>query len=174
MSDTAGELRLEIPTADAMREAGMRLGRAAMGGDLIMLDGPLGAGKTTLTQGIAAGMGIAGRVNSPTFVIAMVHRNRAGGPDLVHVDAYRLESLEELDALDLDAHVDESVTVIEWGAGKTEVLANDRLGIAIVRPEGAEAGLSVEDLYEDAARTLVVTATGPNSARLLEALRSEG
>lgn len=168
-----GSLCLDIPTAETMREMGERIGRIAHGGDLIMLNGPLGAGKTTLTQGIAAGMGINGRVASPTFVIAMVHRSRNGGPDLVHVDAYRLASLDELDALDLDAQLDESVTVIEWGEGKTEVLAADRLSITIIRPEGAQSGASVEDLYEDTARTLRVEATGPRSQVLLDGLRSQ-
>lgn len=161
---------LRAGTAEEMRAIGERLGRAARSGDLVMLDGPLGAGKTTLVQGIAAGMGIGGRIQSPTFVIAMVHANRAGGPDLVHVDAYRLAGLDELDALDLDASLEDSVTVVEWGEGKTEILSADRLAVRIVRPEGSEAGLSVGDLYADTPRRLEISASGPRSRALAAAL----
>ena len=124
---------LIIDDADAMRAFGVRLGALLAGGDLVMLDGPLGAGKTTMTRGIAEGMGVAGRVASPTFVIANVHRSLGDGPDLVHVDAYRLESLDEVDALDLDASLDASATVVEWGEGKVEVLTPDRLTIKVAR-----------------------------------------
>ncbi|MDN6487659.1 MAG: tRNA (adenosine(37)-N6)-threonylcarbamoyltransferase complex ATPase subunit type 1 TsaE, partial [Ancrocorticia sp.] len=134
-------------------------------------DGPLGAGKTTLTQGIAKGMDVTGRVASPTFVIAQVHHPRTSGPDLVHVDAYRLTSLDELDALDLDASLEESATVVEWGEGKVEVLTEDRLILTIIRPEGSDEGDEVEDLSVDAPRTVVVKTTGPRSEQLAEQLR---
>lgn len=161
-------VELTIEDADAMRDFGVKLGRALRGGDLVMLDGPLGAGKTTMTQGIAEGMHVGGRVQSPTFVIAQVHHSTVDGPDLVHVDAYRLESLEELDALDLDASLEDSATVVEWGDGKVEVLTNDRLHITIVRPEGGEG--EVDDLFVDSPRTLILSASGPRSEQLLSEL----
>ncbi|MDE1656313.1 tRNA (adenosine(37)-N6)-threonylcarbamoyltransferase complex ATPase subunit type 1 TsaE [Actinotignum sanguinis] len=158
--------KILIADADAMHAVGRALGKLLRCGDLIMLNGPLGAGKTTMTRGIAEGMNVGGRVTSPTFVIANVHRARAGGPDLVHVDAYRLTSLEELDALDLDSSLEESATVVEWGEGKTEVLTNDRLDIDIDRPVGSEAGSDVLDLYVDSPRTLTLRASGPRSRQL--------
>lgn len=103
-----------------------------LGGDLLVLTGALGAGKTTLTQGIADGLGVRGPVTSPTFVIARVHPSLGGGPDLVHVDAYRLGSALELDDLDLDADLGSSVTVVEWGAGLAEQLSDARLEITLI------------------------------------------
>ncbi|MCF2706893.1 tRNA (adenosine(37)-N6)-threonylcarbamoyltransferase complex ATPase subunit type 1 TsaE [Arcanobacterium haemolyticum] len=150
-----------------MRHLGEVLGSLVRGGDLIMLDGPLGAGKTTLTQGIARGMNVSGRVSSPTFVIAAVHRAQGEGPDLVHVDAYRLTSLEELDALDLDASLDESATVVEWGEGKAEVLTSDRLTLKIIRPEGSHKGDTIEDLPADAPRMVRFLASGKRSAEII-------
>ena len=96
-----------------------------------MLDGPLGAGKTTLVQGIGAGLGVRGPITSPTFVIARLHPSLCGGPDLVHADAYRLGSRLEVDDLDLDADVDHCVTVVEWGEGLVEELAASHLLITI-------------------------------------------
>ena len=95
----------------------------------MLLSGELGAGKTTLARGLGAGLGVRGDVTSPTFVIARVHPSLTGGPALVHVDAYRLGGLAEVDDLDLDASLDESVTVVEWGEGKVEGLAEDRLEV---------------------------------------------
>ncbi|MGO1637482.1 tRNA (adenosine(37)-N6)-threonylcarbamoyltransferase complex ATPase subunit type 1 TsaE [Ancrocorticia populi] len=164
-------MELTVAEADDMRQLGEVLGTKLIGGDLVMLDGPLGAGKTTLTQGIAKGMDVTGRVASPTFVIAQVHHPRTSGPDLVHVDAYRLTSLDELDALDLDASLEESATVVEWGEGKVEVLTEDRLILTIIRPEGSDEGDEVEDLSVDAPRTVVVKTTGPRSEQLAEQLR---
>ena len=119
------------PSADAMRTLGRRLAGLLQAGDLVILSGALGAGKTTLAQGIGEGLGVRGPVTSPTFVIARVHPSVTGGPDLVHADAYRLASPAEVDDLDLDATVDSSVTVIEWGGGLAEGLAADRLEVAI-------------------------------------------
>ena len=96
-----------------------------------MLSGPLGAGKTTLVQGIGDGLGVRGPITSPTFVIARVHPSLRGGPALVHADAYRLGGVAEIDDLDLDASTDSSVTVVEWGEGLAEGLAEDRLEVAI-------------------------------------------
>jgi tRNA threonylcarbamoyladenosine biosynthesis protein TsaE len=121
-----------IETDTAMRDLGRQLAGLLRAGDLVILAGPLGAGKTTLVQGIGAGLGVRGPVTSPTFVIARVHPVVSGsGPALVHADAYRLGSISEVDDLDLDADVAAAVTVVEWGAGLAEGLAQDRLEISI-------------------------------------------
>jgi tRNA threonylcarbamoyladenosine biosynthesis protein TsaE len=122
---------LTVPSTGAMRALGRRLAGLLQAGDLVILSGILGAGKTTLVQGIGEGLGVRGPVTSPTFVIARVHPSVTGGPDLVHADAYRLASPAEVDDLDLDATVDSSVTVIEWGGGLAEGLASDRLEVTI-------------------------------------------
>ncbi|GAA2021427.1 hypothetical protein GCM10009740_07560 [Terrabacter terrae] len=119
-------------TTDDTQDFGRRLGALLRGGDVLVLTGDLGAGKTTLTQGIAEGLGVRGPITSPTFVIARVHPSLVGGPALVHVDAYRLGSALELDDLGLDADLDESVTVVEWGAGLAEQLSDARLELTIV------------------------------------------
>lgn len=124
-------------SGEEMRALGEGLAVALRAGDLVILSGDLGAGKTTLVQGIGAGLGVRGQVASPTFIIARTHPPLAAGPWLVHVDAYRLASLAELDHLDLDASTDESVTVVEWGEGKAEALAEGHLLIEIERPRGA-------------------------------------
>lgn len=124
-----------VPTARAMRELGVRLAGMLRAGDLIVLSGGLGSGKTTLTQGIGEGLKVRGPITSPTFVIARVHPSLCGGPALVHVDAYRLGGLAEVDDLDLDASLDEAVTVVEWGAGLVEGLAADRLVVEFTAPE---------------------------------------
>jgi tRNA threonylcarbamoyladenosine biosynthesis protein TsaE len=144
---------LTIPTADDMRRLGERLATVLRAGDLVVLAGDLGAGKTTLTQGIGAGLGVRGQITSPTFVIARVHPPLAGGPALVHVDAYRLHGWDELEDLDLEASFDDSVTVVEWGAGLVEGLAEDRLEVLLLRAHGAEA-----DRTED--RTVRITPVG--------------
>ena len=125
---------IEIPTADAMRDLGRRLAAELRAGDLLVLSGPLGAGKTTLVQGIGDGLGVRGPITSPTFVIARVHPSLTGGPALVHADAYRLGGIAEIDDLDLDASTDSSVTVVEWGEGLAEGLSEDRLQVTIDRP----------------------------------------
>jgi tRNA threonylcarbamoyladenosine biosynthesis protein TsaE len=130
--------RVELPDADSTRDLGRALAEVLRAGDLLVLTGDLGAGKTTLTQGLGAGLGVRGQVASPTFIIARVHPSLSGGPALVHVDAYRLGSLDEVDALDLDASLDESVTVVEWGEGLVESLSQDRLELTLHRPRGGE------------------------------------
>jgi len=102
-------------------------------GDLVVLTGPLGAGKTVFAQGIGDAMGVVGEVTSPTFVIARVHRRRDGGPPLVHADAYRLGGVAEVDDLDLDADTEESVTIVEWGGGLVEQLADTWLEVRLDR-----------------------------------------
>jgi tRNA threonylcarbamoyladenosine biosynthesis protein TsaE len=134
VSATAGRTAaagIEVATADDMRALGQRLAALLRPGDLVVLSGPLGAGKTTLVQGIGQGLNVRGPVTSPTFVIARVHPSLGGGPVLVHADAYRLASPAEVDDLDLDADIGSSVTVVEWGEGLVEGLAADRLEVTI-------------------------------------------
>jgi tRNA threonylcarbamoyladenosine biosynthesis protein TsaE len=123
-------------TAEDTRRVGERLAEVLQAGDLLILSGDLGAGKTTFTQGLGEGLGVRGQVTSPTFVIARVHPSLVGGPALVHVDAYRLGGVDELDDLDLDTSLDEAVTVVEWGEGMAEGLAQTRLEVTITRSHG--------------------------------------
>jgi tRNA threonylcarbamoyladenosine biosynthesis protein TsaE len=126
---------VRVPGAERMRAFGARLAGLLRSGDLVVLTGALGAGKTTLVQGIGAGLDVRGPVTSPTFVIARVHPSLRGGPDLVHADAYRLGSRIEVDDLDLDADLDRAVTVVEWGEGLVENLAPSYLRITIGREQ---------------------------------------
>ncbi len=126
-----------VDSPEAMGDMGRRLAGLLRAGDLVMLSGELGAGKTTLTRGLGEGLGVRGAVTSPTFVIARVHPSLAGGPPLVHVDAYRLGGgLDEMEDLDLDVSLPDSVIVVEWGEGKVEELTDDRLHIRIHRAVG--------------------------------------
>ncbi len=138
----------ELETAEDTRSFGEHLARLLDRGDLVILTGDLGAGKTTLTQGIGDGLGVRGPITSPTFVIARVHPSLGDGPVLVHVDAYRLGGAAELDDLDLDTEIDEAVTVVEWGEGLAESLSVDRLEIRIERTDADR-------------RTVTVTPVGP-------------
>jgi len=137
-------MELVLSSPEETRALGKRLAGLLRAGDVVLLHGELGAGKTTLAQGIGAGLGVRGHVASPTFIIARTHRPVGSGPGLVHVDAYRLDSLDELETLDLDSSLDESVTVIEWGEG-LEVLSEDRLEIRLQRPHGGLTGEPVDD-----------------------------
>ncbi|MGI5268997.1 tRNA (adenosine(37)-N6)-threonylcarbamoyltransferase complex ATPase subunit type 1 TsaE [Nonomuraea sp. CA-218870] len=130
---------MRLSTAEETRAYGSRLASLLRPGDLLVLSGPLGAGKTTLVQGVAEGLKVRGPITSPTFVIARVHPSLCGGPALVHVDAYRLGGDLEVDDLDLDASLEESVTVVEWGEGLVEGLSDDRLEIHIDRESGDDA-----------------------------------
>jgi tRNA threonylcarbamoyladenosine biosynthesis protein TsaE len=123
--------RVRLRTLEDTQAWGARLGAVLEAGDLLVLSGGLGAGKTTLTQGIAEGLHVRGPITSPTYVIARVHPSLVGGPDLVHVDAYRLGGLAELEDLDLDASLDEAVTVVEWGHGVAEQLSEDYLEVTL-------------------------------------------
>ena len=140
--------RVDLVSAEDTHEFGMRLGRLLRAGDLVVLTGDLGAGKTTLTQGIGEGLGVRGPVTSPTFVIARVHPSLVGGPALVHVDAYRLGGALELDDLDLDADVDESVTVVEWGHGVAERLADAYLEVVLVAEPNEERAATLSGVGE--------------------------
>ena len=127
---------MNVATPAAMRALGVSLAGVLRAGDLVVLTGPLGAGKTVLAQGIGAGLGVRERVTSPTFVIAHVHRG--GRVPFVHVDAYRLSSVAEVDDLDLDASLAESVTAVEWGGGLVESLAESWLAVRIDRAADSE------------------------------------
>ena len=120
-----------LPTVDDTRALGAALAAVVRPGDLLVLTGPLGAGKTALTQGLGAALGVGEPVTSPTFVIARVHRG--GRLPLVHVDAYRLGGVADVDDLDLDASTEESVTVVEWGAGLVERLTDEHLEVRLDR-----------------------------------------
>jgi tRNA threonylcarbamoyladenosine biosynthesis protein TsaE len=132
-TELARPLSLRLTGPEQTRALGERLAAELRAGDLVVLNGPLGAGKTALTQGIGAGLGVRGAVTSPTFVLARVH---PGPLPLVHVDAYRLRDAGgrlELDDLDLDASLTDSVTVVEWGEGLVEGLAESRLDVELIR-----------------------------------------
>ena len=155
--------RHDIDSAEAMEQLGFRLGEALEAGDLLVLTGPLGAGKTTLTRGIAEGLGVRGPVQSPTFVIARTHPSLVGGPTLVHADAYRLGSALELDDLDIDA--ERAVVVVEWGRGMAEGLRERWWELEIERPIGGrgadtmcgDSSPSAEALDEDAPRVVTIS-----------------
>lgn len=150
---------IDVPTAREMHALGTRLAGLLRRGDVIVASGGLGAGKTTLAQGIGAGLGVTGAITSPTFVISRVHPHPDGGPSLVHVDAYRLGDGAELADIDLDASLAGAITMIEWGSGLAEWLAESRLEIDI------ERGLSSDE------RIVYLTGVGPRWAGALESLR---
>lgn len=149
------QTEVTVPTEDDMRTLGRLLAPLLLPGDLVVLSGRLGAGKTTLVQGIGAGLGVERPVTSPTFVIARLHSAPGGRLPLVHADAYRLESLAEVDDLDLDTPAEQAVTVVEWGEGMVEDLSEDRLEIRIDRSDGEE-------------RVVRLSAVGPRWVRALE------
>jgi tRNA threonylcarbamoyladenosine biosynthesis protein TsaE len=142
---------LTIPTPEAMERLGATIARQLDAGDLVLLNGELGAGKTTLTRGLGAELGVRGAVTSPTFVLARTHPRASGAP-LVHVDAYRLHSALELDDLDID--FEKSIVVVEWGAGLLDGITENWLEVDIVRPKGG----SVETEAEP--RTVTLTGHG--------------
>jgi tRNA threonylcarbamoyl adenosine modification protein YjeE len=153
-----------IATSAAMTALGESLAADLVAGDLVVLVGPLGAGKTTLTRGIGAGLKVRGRVQSPTFVLARTHPSLSAGPALVHVDAYRLADALELDDLDIDFAA--SVVVVEWGKGMLDGVAESWLELDIVRPTGAASDAD-EDLIADIAdepRTVTIRGFGPRWA----------
>ena len=165
---------VDTSDADQTRALGEDLGRILAAGDLVMLSGGLGAGKTTLTQGIGVGMGVRGRVASPTFIVARVHPSQCDGPDLIHADAYRITDLNDLETLDLDSSLDEAVTVVEWGEGKTEAMSEERLAIEVRRASGGQAQRDgdVIDLehMDDGRRRIILRAHGHRWDGVLDAL----
>ena len=150
-----GEFRVADP--QAMHELGMRVAHDLRAGDLLILTGVLGAGKTTFTRGLGEALGVRGPVTSPTFVLARTHPSLAGGPSLVHVDAYRLSSALELDDLDIDYA--NSVVVVEWGRGMVDEVSESWLDIEIDRPEGAVVDEADDDLVEE--RRVRIHGVGP-------------
>lgn len=151
-----------IASTDAMGALGARVAAVLRAGDLVVLTGPLGAGKTTMTRGLGAALGARGQVSSPTFVLARTHPTTAG-PDLVHVDAYRLSDPVELDDLDLDW--DGAIVVVEWGRGMVDGISDSVLDVEISRATGAEAVTAADALdpddVPDEPRRVVVTGSGP-------------
>lgn len=141
--------RRHLPDAEATAEMGRDLARVVQRGDVIVMTGDLGAGKTTTTRALGEALGVRGDVTSPTFVIAREHPSLTDGPALVHVDAYRLGGFGELDDLDLDTSLDDAVTVIEWGAGMAEGLSDNRLHLTLT---------GLDD------RTATIETTGPRWA----------
>lgn len=144
MSGPAWERSLEVRTAAETHALAAALGAVLETGDLLVLTGELGAGKTTFTQGLGEGLGVRAGIISPTFVLVRIHPNlpegpRPGGPDLVHVDAYRLESAAEIDDIDLENTLDSAVTVVEWGRGRVEHLSDSRLEVELHRTRGGAA-----------------------------------
>jgi tRNA threonylcarbamoyladenosine biosynthesis protein TsaE len=152
--------KLEVSTPEAMNELGLKLARLLRAGDLVVLTGPLGAGKTTLIRGVGEGLTAIGNVSSPTFVIARTHKRQDGGPVLVHVDAYRLGSALELDDLDID--YENSIVLVEWGKGMTDDLVENWLEIIIERERAVEHAADDVDAVDP--RLVSVIGFGPRWA----------
>lgn len=178
-AEPTGAEALVVDDAEAMHSLGVRLAARLRAGDLLVLTGPLGAGKTTLSRGLGEGLQVRGPVTSPTFVLARTHPSLIGGPNLVHVDAYRLSSALELDDLDIDFA--RSVVVVEWGRGLLDGITESWLDVQIDRPRGGgQAGPRVADAIDaidpdgpdfdpdpddiDEPRTVTITAHGPRWA----------
>jgi tRNA threonylcarbamoyladenosine biosynthesis protein TsaE len=174
------ERSLDVLTAAQTHALGASLGAVLEAGDLLVLTGELGAGKTTFTQGLGEGLGVRSGIISPTFVLVRIHPNlpagpRPGGPDLVHVDAYRLESAAEIDDIDLENTMDTAVTVVEWGRDRVEHLSESRLEVELHRTRGGAgetpgagqaAGpvLDFDTDDDDEPRTVVIRGFGPRWA----------
>ncbi|MFB0836400.1 tRNA (adenosine(37)-N6)-threonylcarbamoyltransferase complex ATPase subunit type 1 TsaE [Arthrobacter sp. E44] len=187
-------------TAEQTHAFGARLAEVLQAGDLLVLSGELGAGKTTFTQGLGEGLGVRPGIISPTFVLVRIHPNlpdgpRPGGPDLVHVDAYRLGSAAEVDDIDLENTMDTSVTVVEWGHERVEHLSDSRLEIDLHRAIGlgaiglgsagttgfaaegasaASASLDFDGEDTDEPRTIVMRGYGPRWPSVPELGSPEG
>ncbi|MCU6479326.1 tRNA threonylcarbamoyladenosine biosynthesis protein TsaE [Arthrobacter silviterrae] len=169
------EWEFTTATAEQTQQLAERLAGMLRAGDLIILTGGLGAGKTTFTQGLGRSLGVRPGIISPTFVLVRIHPNlpggpNPGGPDLVHVDAYRLGSAAEIDDIDLENTMDTSVTVVEWGADRVEHLAANRLEITLLRTVGSGAAPAsgaawsedwADDESDDEPRVLRLRAIGP-------------
>lgn len=166
---------LKVTTAEQTHALGAALAEVLRAGDLLVLTGELGAGKTTFTQGLGEGLGVREGIISPTFVLVRIHPNlpdgpNPGGPDLVHVDAYRLGSASEIDDIDLENTMDSSVTVVEWGRDRVEHLSESRLEVELHRtigngivggPQGTDGVLDFEAEDDDEPRTIIIRGFGP-------------
>lgn len=146
--------KLLVDSELEMIELGKSIATNLISGDLVVLDGLVGAGKTTLTKGIAQGLGITDQITSPTFVISRVHSSETGNPDLVHVDAYRLGSITEVDSLDLESSLDNSITIVEWGAGLIEGLTDENWLIKITRDAIVDSETREVEIFPPANREL--------------------
>ena len=145
---------IDIATAQHMHDLGERIAGVLRAGDLVLLGGDLGAGKTTLAQGVGEGLGVRGPITSPTFVIARVHPSLVDGPPMVHVDAYRLGGWDELEDIDVEATLDEAVTLVEWGEGMVEQLTDAHLRVRIDRREDDTRVVTLEPVGGDWAQRL--------------------
>lgn len=193
MNQPQWERRFEVTTAEQTHALAAALGGVLEEGDLVVLTGELGAGKTTFTQGLGEGLGVRAGIISPTFVLVRIHPNRPdgprpGGPDLVHVDAYRLESAAEIDDIDLENTMDTSVTVVEWGRERVEHLAESRLDIELHRAVGGsvhiesapekettqqpDGVLDFDTEDDDEPRTIVFRGYGPRWAEAPDVLEN--
>ncbi|MBD7995213.1 tRNA (adenosine(37)-N6)-threonylcarbamoyltransferase complex ATPase subunit type 1 TsaE [Arthrobacter sp. Sa2CUA1] len=161
------ELELRTASAAGTQDLARRLGAVLRPGDLLLLTGELGAGKTTFTQGLGEGLGVRAGIISPTFVLVRIHPALGNGPDLVHVDAYRLGSAAEIDDIDLENTMDSAVTVVEWGQGMVEHLTESRLEVTLLRATGGQPGSSGELVTDfsaeddDEERTIRLAGYGP-------------
>lgn len=156
--------KFEVTSADQTRELGTRIGAILNGGDVLLLIGDLGAGKTTFVQGLARGLGVVGNVTSPTYIIARVHESLEDGPALIHADAYRVNDELDLETIDLDATVEDSVTVVEWGRGRAEALQDERLEIEFDFEAASDEAFDVTD----EPRVITLSPVGPAWAARLE------
>lgn len=187
VSEAMWERTVTVATAEQTHALGSALGGVLERGDLLVLTGELGAGKTTFTQGLGEGLGVRAGVISPTFVLVRIHPNlpngpRPGGPDLVHVDAYRLASAAEIDDIDLENTMDSSVTVVEWGRERVEHLSDSRLDVEMHRTAGGSVGaaatpeagrdavLDFDPEDDDEPRTIVFRGFGPRWSTVPEIL----
>ncbi|MGJ3188972.1 tRNA (adenosine(37)-N6)-threonylcarbamoyltransferase complex ATPase subunit type 1 TsaE [Paenarthrobacter nitroguajacolicus] len=188
MSEPLWERTLKVTTAEQTHALAAALGEVLEPGDLLVLTGELGAGKTTFTQGLGEGLGVRAGIISPTFVLVRIHPNlpdgpRPGGPDLVHVDAYRLDSAAEIDDIDLENTMDTAVTVVEWGRDRVEHLSESRLEVELHRsvgggsaPRPTQAGdvLDFDTDDDDEPRTIVFRGFGPRWADVPQLPDSSG
>lgn len=169
MTERVWSQEFSVASAEELKSAAACLGSRLSAGDLLVLSGELGAGKTTFTQGLGRGLGVRAGIISPTFVLVRNHPSLSGGPGLVHVDAYRLDTDAEIDDLDLEHTLEESVTVVEWGAGRVEHLAESRLHVTLVRPAvvvvaGGVQPATAGDHDDDEPRRIRIDAYGPRWA----------
>ncbi|KSU67189.1 tRNA (adenosine(37)-N6)-threonylcarbamoyltransferase complex ATPase subunit type 1 TsaE [Arthrobacter sp. NIO-1057] len=180
MNEASQEFTCQLTDLTQTEALGEALGAQLEAGDLVILTGALGAGKTTMTQSLGVGLNVREGIISPTFVLARQHPSLADGPTLIHVDAYRLKDQNDVDTLDLESTLTESVTVVEWGLGKVEHLSDSRLEITLDREVNA---IAVENPWEeseeelDEPREFTLKAIGPrwdsqSFAQLKDNLRS--